>query len=141
MDVEFKDSKTNLEVIDYVIRDVEWENSSDGSGNRPHLQLRAKLLDREVDDYDCDITYFDKSGKFVGIDEDCFDLTCKKDKDITLFSICLNLPTDAEKMVIEFTPNKASERGFVEYCVGAFMVFTLLIMGSWAFKGIASMFS
>lgn len=140
MEIEIKGESKEIKVIDHIIREMDVDLDGERTIKKPHFQAKVKLKNDDSSlHYDCDISYYDKNDKFVGLDDSCFHLTSNKQNMPSSFSTELNIPESAAKMVVMFTSEK--ENNFVNIAVGAAIVCGLILLGSWTIRSVIDIFA
>jgi hypothetical protein len=139
MKIEIRGETPEFKVEEYIIRDLDWDVDGEKSIKKPHLQAKISLSgDARDNNYDCDISYYDQEGKFVGLDETNFYYQRKVENTPSAFSTALNIPESSAKMVVTFSTEKESE--FKQYAVGFAVVSGLVLLAAVAVKVILSIF-
>ena len=93
----------NLQVIDAVIRTVEEQDEFDEFPiERIKLQARLKnVVGHPVDDVKCDVSYYDSTGGFLGLDmTDSLDLDAVDPDEIAPVDLEIEMPEDTDRCVL-----------------------------------------
>ncbi len=142
MEIEIIGESNSFKVVERTIRDIDYYDIDTGEEKtikKPHFQARIQIKDDAHNrSYDCDISYYDENGSFVGLDETSFPYQCKTKELPTAFSTALNIPENATKMVVTFTVEKENE--FKNFAVGFAIVCGLIIIGAIAIKLVINLY-
>jgi|GEM_PF-6542715 len=140
MKIEIKGENKDLKVLDYVVRDIDWDIDGEKPIKKPHFQAKIQLADGASDsNYNCDISYYNQNNEFIGLDEVCYHLQGNKQNMPSSLSTELNIPESAYKMVVTFTSEK--ENNVLYVATGIAVVSVLIILGAWAIKSVLSVFA
>jgi hypothetical protein len=132
MDIEIKNLAKDFSIDDHIIREMS-DRESSSKKPVPHFQAKISRNERSQKKHiKCLISYFDGSGKFLGLDEAYgyheSGLTSEIISSITI-------PSETARMVCEFR-EEFEERGFYYWAGRAATVMGLLLLVSLLSKSV-----
>ena len=140
MEITFDGDLQDINVIEHVIRDVEWDLDEERNIQKPHFQARIEIDKKCADDnFDCSITYYDDLDKFLGLDDSYNNIARLSNGLPSSFSTPLNIPSGTKKMVVIFTKDKNSNFWF-ELSVGTGVILVLISLAAWAITSVGGLF-
>ena len=133
MKIEFENINPNLEILEYVIREVENDTYlNETQHKQPHFQARIKASE----DFDCDgnvkcvLSYYDANNKFLGLDEGSIWTHDSDEHDPIPLSKPIEVPADTAHAVFRFN-HRETTSGFYHWAgmIATFMA--LMLLASW----------
>ena len=131
MEIEFENIAPNFEILEYTIREIDYDIDGERAAKYPHFQARIMAKDFDCDgNIDCVISYYDSNNRFLGLDEDTiWSHDVEEDNPIAL-SMLINIPEGAVRGVFRFNYNKR-ERGFYSWAGHIATFMGLMLLFSW----------
>ena len=134
MKFEFENEKHEVDVIEYIVRDISHFDDEEGVERKaPHFQARLRIKDYDPDDnLGCVISYYDQNGEFIGLDKDSV-WNCEVPEGEPLpISIPINIPEQVVKAKIRFTYDTDKPLGgFYSWAGKAATFMGLMLLFSW----------
>ena len=136
MDIEFENTDQSLRVLEYVIREIEYDFEGEGPNKAPHFQ--ARILTQDFDcsgNINCLISYYGVDSGFLGLDEQLIWTHDAEEGDPIPLSMPITIPEDAVRAVVRFNYSK-SEEGFYHWAGRVATVLALMLLSSWVYQSL-----
>ncbi len=138
MEIEFENTAPNLEILEYTIREIDYDIDGERASKHPHFQARIMAKDFDCDgNIDCVISYYDSSDKFLGLDQDTIWSHDAEEGNPIPLSMLINIPEGAVRGVFRFNYSESSKSfyswaGYIATFLGLMLLFSWL-MNSFGF--------
>ncbi|NEO83025.1 MAG: hypothetical protein F6J87_02015 [Spirulina sp. SIO3F2] len=140
MEIEIIGENKDFQVIEKVIRDIDWDYDEEKPVKMPHLQAKIRLNKKAKKSYMCDISYYDCKGIFLGVDESSHHFKENNSNFPSPFSTALNIPENAERIVVTFIESEKNE-SLSEVLWSLAFISGLIVLISWSVKAVMEIFS